>query len=759
MDNTLTNQTGTRASAAAGSPANILRVSPTIGTRQLVDELTSRRDCGAEWQLVALDGYDIELSELSRRRLFQLAEDTGALLLYCDYRTPDGPHPLAPYQPGSVRDDFDFGPLMVVSMHLFGTETAPVESLHSGLYALRLWFAQHSPAAIVHVPEYLYTASVADRRTSGEQQFDYVDPRNAAVQREREEVFTDYLRRIGAWLDERTFTLSFDEGEFPVEASVIIPVRNRVATVADAVKSALSQTAPFSFNVIVVDNHSTDGTTETLAALAASDSRVVHLIPEETTLGIGGCWEYGVRNAACGRFAVQLDSDDQYKDSNVLSRIVDCFRATGAGMVIGSYELTDFDGNPLPPGLIDHKEWTDDNGHNNALRINGLGAPRAFFTPLLRQIGVPNVSYGEDYALGLRISRRHRIGRIFDSLYLCRRWSGNSDAALPQERVNANNIYKDLLRSIEIEARKRLAAKEYFQTSRKESRRITEFVDNQLRAWPLARTNTEALANVETRHIEADEFDFRAIFNPARAVSSGAKVDAASIAARRCFLCADNRPDSQEVYPVMEGYEGLVNPYPVFPRHLTIAAVAHTPQSLSDSPGDLRRVADMMELSGRLPGMVVFYNGAKCGASAPDHMHFQAVRSADLPIFESAAARAFPYRHIFFSVATREQLMSRMHEIVNVLAMLPENKGEAEPRMNLYMMRRDDRTVDVLVIPRRAHRPACYGTDPGQMLISPGAIDVAGCFICARECDFRALDSDSLLKILSDTCYRLRDRD
>ena len=298
----------------------------------------------------------------------------------------------------------------------------------------------------------LYTAVETDTRTSGEKQFDYVDPRNRDRQLEMEEACTVHLKKIGAYLEPH-FKEADYSGDFPVEASVIIPVRNRVSTIADAVESALSQTADFKYNVIVIDNHSTDGTTDVLRGLADKYDNLKVIIPAFSDLGIGGCWNEGVNSAHCGRFAVQLDSDDLYKNTDTLQRIVDTFRKENCGMVIGSYELTDFNLNPLPPGLIDHREWTDDNGRNNALRINGLGAPRAFVTNLLREIRVPNTSYGEDYALGLAISRDYRIGRIYDSLYLCRRWEGNSDSNLDIARVNANNLYKDRLRTWEVEAR------------------------------------------------------------------------------------------------------------------------------------------------------------------------------------------------------------------------------------------------------------------------------------------------------------------
>jgi glycosyltransferase involved in cell wall biosynthesis len=319
------------------------------------------------------------------------------------------------------------------------------------LYDLRLRMKN-----IVHVNEYLYTEIETDNRKSGEKQFDYVDPKNRAVQIEMEKVCTAHLKRIGGWLAPDFKEIQLCQNDNGVTASVIIPVFNRIRTIKDAVQSALSQQCDFPFNVIVVDNHSTDGTTEVLAEIASEDKRLIHLIPMNNDLCIGGCWNLAVHNEACGEFAVQLDSDDVYSGPDTLAKIVSAFHEQKCAMVVGTYQMTDFQMNPIPPGVIDHKEWTEDNGRNNALRINGLGAPRAFWTPLLRTLNLPNTSYGEDYALGLRISREYRIGRIYDVLYCCRRWEGNSDAALDIEKVNMNNLYKDRIRTWELEARIRM---------------------------------------------------------------------------------------------------------------------------------------------------------------------------------------------------------------------------------------------------------------------------------------------------------------
>lgn len=413
-----------------------------------------------EYTLVRVHDSDIDLGQFSRERFESVARETGSAIVYGDYfDLKDGKlvsHPTTDYQPGSIRDDFNFGSLLLIDTKIAQDAIAKSQLSglkFAGLYALRLACSRSAP--ITRIPEPLYTKVESDTRKSGEKQFDYVDPRNRAVQIEMEQVATDHLAKIGALLKPPFKPVNLDEGDFDVDASVIIPVRNRVKTIGDAVSSVLKQSAPFKFNLIVIDNHSTDGTGDLLRQFAKNDARVIHLIPDRNDLGIGGCWNEGVHHARCGRFAVQLDSDDLYKDQTTLARIVEVFRVQKCAMVIGSYQMTNFKLEDIPPGVIDHKEWTDDNGPNNALRINGLGAPRAFFTPLLRQVKIPNVSYGEDYAVGLRISREYRIGRIYDPIYLCRRWEGNSDADLDVARVNTYNAYKDRLRSIEIAARQR----------------------------------------------------------------------------------------------------------------------------------------------------------------------------------------------------------------------------------------------------------------------------------------------------------------
>lgn len=389
-------------------------------------------------------------------RMSRLLDDSGAGMVYADhYQLIDGerrPAPVIDYQEGSLRDDFNFGSVLLFLTPALkesaGRMTAEYE--FAGLYDLRLKLSQRYN--LVHINEYLYTEIEDDQRKSGEKLFDYVDPRNRGVQVEMERACTEHLKEIGGYLEPVFEPIAFSDARFEYEASVIIPVRNRIRTIRDAIRSVLSQQTSFPFNLIVVDNHSTDGTTEAIREFA-HDNRLIHIIPDRTDLGIGGCWNLGVHDPRCGKFAVQLDSDDVYKDEHTLTTMVKAFYEQNCAMVVGTYMMTDFDMNCIPPGIIDHREWTPENGRNNALRINGLGAPRAFYTPVLREIKVPNTSYGEDYALGLNFSRRYQIGRVYDVVYLCRRWDDNSDASLDVVKMNAHNLYKDRIRTWELKAR------------------------------------------------------------------------------------------------------------------------------------------------------------------------------------------------------------------------------------------------------------------------------------------------------------------
>lgn len=696
-------------------------------------------------------------------------------MVYADhYKTIKGertPHPVIDYQLGSVRDDFDFGSLLMFRTDYLKRAINEIEAekeyQHSALYALRLALSIYGE--LTHIREFLYTETEIDLRKSGEKQFDYVDPRNRQVQIEREEVFTRHLKKIGAYLKPGMMTVDLKEGEFSHEASIIIPVRNRARTINDAIRSVLEQETSFPFNLIIIDNHSTDGTSEIIEQYK-NDNRVIHLIPERTDLGIGGCWNLGINHPQCGRFAIQLDSDDLYSSPHTVQTIVDKFYKEQCAMVIGSYRMTDFTLQTLPPGVIDHKEWTDENGHNNALRINGLGAPRAFFTPLLRKIRVPNTSYGEDYALGLAFSRQYRIGRIYDVLYLCRRWEGNSDAALSIEKINQNNNYKDSLRTLEIKLR---------QAMNKKRQAGDLFIENQLAKWQTARTNHEALNQIETRRFELAGNTITVQFNPARAVSTCAKVDKSSIEARKCFLCPENKPNEQDeiIISLDEPFSLRINPYPILPGHLTISSLKHQDQVLADKtirqlPGKLISWLEEYFAS----GYVLFYNGAKCGASAPDHFHFQAVKQSDVPVIQQwerlmeTAVREKEIKTENGNTYSSFQITSYicpiqvficnhsadiLPEMINqYLESLPLHEGESEPRYNLFAWQDKQRGFTMAYFPREEHRPACYTATGGeQLLVSPGALDMAGLLVTPRKEDFDKIIESDITQIYKEVAY------
>ena len=734
-----------------------------------VDNLTSSNtlmtiaeNAKADYVLLQTKPVSLELGEGAMERILRVASDSDASMVYADHYDLVGgkriPHPVIDYQTGSLRDDFDFGSLLLVKtplLHTFAMQAGESDYHHAGLYALRLFLSRHGQ--LFHIDEKLYTEEETDLRASGVKQFDYVNPRNREVQIEMEHAATVHLEKIGAKIDPSYYRRpDFNEQEFDVEASVIIPVYNREKTICDAISSALSQKASFKYNVIVVDNHSTDHTTELLRGF--HDERLVHIIPERTDLGIGGCWNQAINDDRCGRFAVQLDSDDLYSSPKTLQQIVDAFYKQNAAMVIGSYRMCDFELNTLPPGLIDHQEWTDENGPNNALRINGLGAPRAFFTPLLRQIGFPNTSYGEDYALGLVFSRHYRIGRIFTELYLCRRWGGNSDAALSIERVNANNLYKDRLRTLEILARQQmLQGKQELMNDSP----LQRFFNRQLEKWDDARNRYHELRNVRTRELAMGASSIQVQWNPARMVSTGASIDKKAIAERPCFLCEANRPKEQTKKSVDNHFDLLVNPYPILPTHFTIPSVKHEPQRIRDIYGEIHKLLD------EYPELMVFYNGPKCGASAPDHAHLQAGTSGRLPLQMSwqrlsrnltllislnddeniSLIDEYPCPALLIRSHTPygdEQLFLRLYEA------LPMQDDDAEPMMNIVSWRCDDEYLSV-VFPRGKHRPDCYyaqGND--QYIISPGALDMAGLIITPRQEDFERLTSEKALSILNE---------
>ena len=433
----------------------------SLNSTRTIRKISEKSD--TPYSLIYTKDTTLELGQYALERFYHIAEGTKAGLVYSDYyQIADGVRtnlPLIDYQDGSLRDDFNFGSVLFYNTEYLkkALEASTEEYKYAGLYDLRLKVSQL--ADLIHINEYLYSEIEHDTRKSGEKLFDYVDPKNRGIQIEMEAACTDHLKKTGGYLAPKFKSIAFEEKSFPVEASVIIPIRDRVRTVEDAIKSVLSQKTTFSFNLIVVDNFSTDGTSEIIENYAKLDSRLIHIKPTRTDLGIGGCWNEGVDYPGCGKFSVQLDSDDVYKDDNSLQTIVDAFYEQNCAMVIGSYTMTNFKMETIAPGLIDHKEWTPENGRNNALRINGLGAPRAFYTPILRTIKVPNTSYGEDYALGLYFSREYQIGRIYDSVYLCRRWDDNSDASLDVVKMNGYNLYKDKIRTIELKARQNLNKK------------------------------------------------------------------------------------------------------------------------------------------------------------------------------------------------------------------------------------------------------------------------------------------------------------
>lgn len=757
--------------------ATLLNVESPVSTAMY---LRIAAEATAPYVLLYLKTSPMSVGARCVHRFLEVAENVDAAWVYADhYSVEQGEvkaHPLIDYQEGSLRDDFDFGSVVFIKTEVLRryAESAPKERQYGGFYDFRLFMSREG--LLFHLNEMLYTEEESDLRTTGEKNFDYVNPAQRAVQKEMEEICTAHLKQIGGYLSPDEFDdVDFEEQEFRREASVIIPVRNRERTIGDAVRSALSQECNFDYNVIVVDNHSTDGTSAEMEQFS-DNPRVVHLIPERTDLGIGGCWDYAVCSPYCGKFAVQLDSDDIYSGTDTLQRVVNAFYEQHAAMVIGSYKLVDMQLNTLPPGKIDHHEWTADNGRNNALRINGLGAPRAFFTPLLRKLGFPNTSYGEDYALGLVVSRNYRIGRIFDILYLCRRWEGNSDAALSIEKQNKNNLYKDRLRTIELRARKQLNTFWSHQLSESE---VLDLFERQRREWKDVDRRFKELEQVEVKDFEVEGVQLRAQFNPARIVSTGAKVDAATISKRPCFLCLQNQPKEQLHLNAFGKYQLCVNPFPILPRHFTFPARRHTPQLA-------RPMFDAFcRLTMSLPSFTVFYNGAQCGASAPDHAHLQLGAKGQIPLqrdwnrYEHGLVKIYPltmpeerrlaedehtevsngifllrtfvYPLFILKMTGREE---RFLLFEKLLKALPVIDGEDEPRFNLLAWRQhkggslDDELI-VAVIPRCKLRPECYfKTGSEQYLISPGSVDMGGLIIVPRREDFDRVSGEKIVEIL-----------
>lgn len=781
---------------AESQVANIYHLTESIGSSKTIRFIAETAT--APYVLLYTKYDTLQLGYHALERMLTIAQDHAALMLYTDHYIvlPTGerqPMPLIDYQTGSVRDDFQMGSLLLISTEGLKRYIAQ-ENLHryqfAALYDLRLFLSREKLP--VHVQEFLYTEVETDTRLSGQKQFDYVDPRNRARQVELERACTRHLRAINAYLHGGEFDIiKFEDSDkFQVEATVVIPVRNRAKTIADAIESVLMQKASFAYNLMVVDNGSTDGTSEIIERYT-HDPRVIHIVPERDDLGIGGCWNMAVHDERVGRFVVQLDSDDLYSGEDTLQRMVDMFFEENAAMVIGSYRMCNFQLETLPPGLIDHREWTQQNGRNNALRINGLGAPRAFYTPVLRELQIPNTSYGEDYALGLMISRRYRIGRIYDEVYLCRRWEGNSDAALSQEKINRNNQYKDQLRTQEIQARCLLNALWQHEVNAEE---VKEFFHSELENWDFARKSYEDLEKVQTRELtihnpEGETEGKRGLtenllavqWNPARIVSTGASIAAKDIQERPCFLCDHNRPKEQHALKMEKHYQILVNPYPILPQHFTIPSRRHTPQSIWTHFSTMRHMAWTM------PRQIVFYNGPMCGASCPDHMHLQAGQRGIVPIerdwkiYENYLRKIYPLTGAQ-AVSMQEAgntsdtcglfllegyvcpvfvIRSMPTETDSILCQrlyraLPIIGEESEPRINLISWRqeggigREDEIV-TLIFPRKKHRPDCYNAEgEGKLVVSPGALDMGGLLITPREEDFRKVTPEWFAEILKE---------
>ena len=800
----------------------------------------------SDYLLVSDASTDISCDPQSLRRLLLIARETQAGIIYSDFLTATGnrfvPHPLNDYQEGSIRDDFNFGPFFIMSQAVIKTALKKYGGLprdaSAAFYDLRLKISLD--AAILHLPEFLYTASVKKHEMTSagktEAHFDYVAKENFIRQKKFEKIATRHLKRIGAHLAPRSQKTERFDAAVAAEASIVIPVLNRQKTIADALTSALAQKTNFTFNVIVVDNHSTDGTANILKKLAARYSNVHYLIPARPDLGIGGCWNEAIYSPHCGRYVVQLDSDDLYSSPHTLQKIIDTLRQGQFAMAVGSYTLVNEKLKPIPPGLIDHREWTHQNGHNNLLRVNGMGAPRAFDAAVIRRLGFPNVSYGEDYAVALRLSREYKIGRIYESLYLCRRWADNTDAGLSVEKQNRNDYYKDSLRTMEIQARQLLNTDERSvqhksikkDISHRHSRKYDfarkcdddisikksikdrhsreggnpEFIKNsespvasglpektgrhnihpeplpsgrifaefpgkddttlpalcrnfynsQKKSWPALAAACLDLAGGQERKLSCGSYKIILQYNPARAVSSGAAVDKESIKKRPCFLCAANRPAEQSGILYRNDYLILCNPAPIFKRHFTIAAREHRPQEITSSLESLLQIA-----SDASPDYTVFYNGPACGASAPDHLHFQMIPFHSLPFLNRLKG-----------MRTMKEISSVRYNLAEgsdrSVIVLESKNADALKKQFLHLMQcagqilatADEPLINVLcsyrkncwqlmIFLRQKHRPnAYYAAKDANIFVSPGAVDMAGVVITPMLADYQRLDCGTM---------------
>ena len=731
------------------------------------------RKISGKYLLAVTSGEVVKCDEQSMRRMRKIARDTQAGIVYSDFIEQKEnnfiPHPLIDYQQGSIRDDFNFGHVLLFSMAAIKTALQKYHPLpldeNAAFYDLRLKISvDHS---ILRVPEFLYTViqpmAVAKAKATDqtEDHFAYMTAENFARQKKLEKVATDYLKLTGAYLRARALKALHTSERFPVETSIVIPVLNRKKTINDALHSALKQKTNFDFNIIVVDNHSTDGTTQIIKKMASQNPQIAQIIPKRRDLGIGGCWNEAIYSSYCGRYAVQLDSDDLYSSPQTLQKIADVLRKGNYAMVVGSYTIVNEQLKQIPPGLIDHREWTQTNGHNNLLRVNGLGAPRAFNTSVIRKIGFPNVSYGEDYAVGLRIAREYKISRIYESLYLCRRWPDNTDAGLSVERQNSNDFYKDELRTMEIKARqilnknkKELENKTFAEYPGKKQKLLTalclNLLEEQKKSWPGLAYAYQELANVRTRSISCGSYIVDLQFNPQRVVSSGAAVDRESIKNRPCFLCTDNLPLKQQSILYRKDYMILCNPAPIFDQHFTIVTLQHQPQEISSSLDWLLQMA--ADLS---PAYTVFYNGPACGASAPDHLHFQMIPvnvlpflNEELPPFKEMSSvrysmgKGFDRSVIVLesknTKALKEQFLRLLKAVQKILV------TNDEPLVNVICTYARD-CWRLVIFLRQKHRPDAYfAAGEKRIFVSPGAVDMAGVIITPLLTDFNRLDCDTI---------------
>jgi glycosyltransferase involved in cell wall biosynthesis len=730
----------------------------------------------SEYLLLITEEKKINCDELSLRRFLRSVEKKHAGVGYSDFILRKGndfiEYPLTDYQQGSIRDDFNFGHLLLFSCPAIKNALQKYGSLPSdvniALYDLRLKVSIDYP--ILHVPEFLYTIEdgAAKRNKVGddriENHFAYAAAGNIVQQKKLEKAATTYLKMTGAYLQARTKKAPRTNDFFPVEASVIIPVLNRKKTIREAIQSALAQKTNFDFNIMVVDNHSSDGTTDEIKKLSKKYNKIKHIVPERNDLGIGGCWNEAVHSSHCGRYAIQLDSDDLYSSKQTLQKIVDTLRKSNYAMVVGSYTIVNEHLKKIPPGLIAHKEWTQANGHNNLLRVNGMGAPRAFNTAVIRKIGFPNVSYGEDYAVTLRIAREYKIGRIYESLYLCRRWTDNTDAGFSVEKQNRNDFYKDGLRSIEINARRILNKKEsgnrnFARYPGGKQKSLTalcrNLLEEQKKNWPKLTHAYRELARVRARSVSCGSYNVCLQFNPQRAISSGAAVDAESIKSRPCFLCKDNLPGEQKGILYRNQYLILCNPAPIFKNHFTIVTLEHKPQEITKSINWLLRLSADMS-----PTFAVFYNGPACGASAPDHLHFQAIpvdalaflsELKELPVLKEISSvrystgKNYDRSVIILESKNANELTKQFLRLLKITQKILATNDE--PLVNVICTGTGD-CWRLFIFLRQKHRPDAYFAEgENAIFISPGAIDMAGVIITPRLNDYNRLTCNTIRDI------------